>query len=119
MDAKSRRLRLNNAPVAIAGAAAALAFAVTAFAPQVLNDGDTFLHIAAGTRMLADRAILFADPFSLTRAGAAWDAHEWLAEIAMALAYPAGGIGGVPRQFPPAAHAGAPWPPRAIGRRRP
>ena len=75
----------------IALIAAALAFAVTAFTPQVLNDGDTFFHIAAGSRMLAERAILYHDPFSYTFAGAAWEAHEWFAEVAMAAAYQAGG----------------------------
>jgi hypothetical protein len=75
----------------IALVAAAIAFCVTAFAPQVLNDGDTFFHIAAGTRMLADHAVLYRDPFSYTFFGAPWEAHEWLAEIAMALSYEAGG----------------------------
>ncbi len=80
-----------DARTAIAFIAAAIAFAATAFAPQVLNDGDTFLHIAAGRKMLADHAILFSDPFSFTFAGAPWDAHEWLAEILMASAYQTGG----------------------------
>jgi hypothetical protein len=75
----------------VTACAAALAFAVTAFAPQVLNDGDTFMHITAGARMLADRAVLYSDPFSYTFAGAAWQAHEWLAEVAMAVVYQAGG----------------------------
>jgi hypothetical protein len=81
--------------MAVALCAAAVAFAVTAFAPQVLNDGDTYLHIAAGERMLAEHAILFHDPFSYTFAGAPWQAHEWLAEIAMASAYQAGGWSGL------------------------
>jgi hypothetical protein len=75
----------------IALVAAAIAFCVTAFAPQVLNDGDTFFHIAAGTRMLADHAVLYSDPFSYTFAGASWEAHEWLAEVAMAASYQLGG----------------------------
>jgi hypothetical protein len=91
---------------AIAWAAAALACAATAFAAPVLNDGDTFLHIAAGARMIADHAVLFADPFSYTRAGAPWDAHEWLAEIVMAFAYRAGGWSGLLALFAVAA-AGA------------
>jgi len=92
---------------AVAGAAALLAFAVTAFAPQVLNDGDTFLHIAAGSRMLAERAILWRDPFSYTFAGAPWEAHEWLAEIAMALSYRFGGWNGLLVLFATAAAATA------------
>ena len=89
--------------MAIALCAAAVAFAVTAFAPQVLNDGDTYLHIAAGRRMLAEHAILFNDPFSYTFAGAPWQAHEWLAEIAMAFAYQAGGWSGLVGVFAVAA----------------
>ena len=92
---------------AIALCAAALAFSVTAFAPQVLNDGDTFLHIAAGRRMLADHAILFSDPFSFTAAGAPWNAHEWLGEIIMALAYQAGGWSGLVLLFAIAAAVAA------------
>ncbi len=70
------------------------AYAVVAFTPQIFDDGDTYWHIAAGARMLADRAVLFRDPFSYTFAGAPWNAHEWLSEIAMALAYRAAGWGG-------------------------
>jgi hypothetical protein len=76
---------------AIALVAAAIAFCGTLFAPQVLNDGDTFFHIAAGARMLADHAVLYRDPFSYTFAGASWEAHEWLAEIVMAASYQWGG----------------------------
>ena len=95
MDMRRATLARASGRGAVAGAAAVLAFAVTAFAPQVLNDGDTFLHIAAGSRMVSDHAILFRDPFSYTFAGASWDAHEWLAEIAMALAFKAGGWSGL------------------------
>ena len=75
--------------------AALLAFAVTAFAPQIFNDGDSFMHVAAGLRMLDARAVLYADPFSWTFAGRPWQTHEWLSEVAMALAFRAGGWSGV------------------------
>ena len=91
--------------LAVSLVAAAVTFALAAFAPQLLNDGDTYLHIAAGARMLADHAILYRDPFSYTFAGAPWDAHEWLAEAAMAAAYHAGGWSGLVILF--AASAGA------------
>ena len=100
----------------IAAAAAAIAFAATAFAPQVLNDGDTFLHIAAGARMLDTQAVLFRDPFSYTFAGAPWEAHEWLAEIAMALAYRAGAWSGLLVLFGAAAAATAFVLSRTLGR---
>lgn len=96
-----------DARAAIALCAATLAFAATAFAPQVLNDGDTFMHIAAGRRMLADHAIPFADPFSYTFAGAPWMAHEWLAEIVMALAYGGAGWSGLVGLFAVAAGVAA------------
>ncbi len=74
---------------------ALMAFAIVAFTPQIFNDGDTFLHVAAGERMLAEHAILFRDPFSYTFFGRPWLAHEWLAEIFMALAYGWGGWAGI------------------------
>jgi len=64
-------------------------------AGRALNDGDTFWHIAAGQRMLADRIILTSDVFSHTAAGKAWTAHEWLAEIVMAAVHSFSGLPGV------------------------
>jgi hypothetical protein len=70
-----------------------VAFAVAAFAPAVLNDGDTYWHIRAGEWMIAHGAVLRADPFSYTVTGAPWHTAEWLSEIAMALAWRAGWAG--------------------------
>lgn len=75
--------------LALAGAAVVL------FAPAVLADGDTFLHVAAGRWMLAHHAVLGTDPFSATEAGRPWVAHEWLSELVMALAWRAGGLSGL------------------------
>lgn len=66
------------------------AFSLAAFAPAILNDGDTYWHIRAGEWMLAHGAVLRADPFSYTVAGAPWHTAEWLSEIAMALAWRGG-----------------------------
>jgi len=52
---------------------------------SVLNDPDTYLHVAAGNWMLAHRALPVSDPFSHSLAGAAWVPHEWLAELILAL----------------------------------
>jgi hypothetical protein len=79
------------APVLAAAAAAAL----TAFSPQIFNDGDTFMHVAAGARMLDQGAVLHADPFSFTFQGRPWQTHEWLSEVLMALAFRAAGWSGV------------------------
>src|SRR6185312_11297273 len=60
----------------------------------LLNDPDTYLHIAAGRWMIAHGALPLSDPFSHSMAGAAWVPHEWLAEIVLASTYDAFGWGG-------------------------
>ena len=70
-------------------------FALAAFSPAVLNDGDTWSHVATGQWILAHGAIPRVDPFSYTFAGQPWTAHEWLAEVLMALAFRVAGWGGV------------------------
>ena len=75
--------------------AALLAFAVTAFSPQVWNDGDTYMHLAAGSWMLQHHALLSRDVFSFTYSDAYWQTHEWLSEILMAAVFRAGGWTGL------------------------
>ncbi len=65
------------------------------FFPRILNDSDTYMHIAAGNWILGHWAVPATDPFSYTFAGAPWVAHEWLSEAAMAIAYRLGGWSGV------------------------
>jgi hypothetical protein len=48
---------------------------------RVLNDGDTWWHVAAGRMMIARRAVLTTDPFSWTVHGQPWFTHEWLSEV--------------------------------------
>jgi hypothetical protein len=90
---------------AIPALAALAAFAVAVFAPQVLNDGDSWWHVAAGGWMLDHGRVIRTDVFSYTFAGQPWHAHEWLAEVVMALAYRAGGWSGVVLLFGAAAAA--------------
>jgi len=71
-------------------ASALAGFALAAFSPGLLNDGDTYWHIRAGEWMAAHRTVLREDIFSYTAAGAPWHTQEWLAEIVMALAWRAG-----------------------------
>ena len=66
-------------------------FALAAFSPAVLNDGDTWTHVATGAWILDHRAIPHVDPFSYSFAGQPWVAHEWLSEVLMAVAYRAAG----------------------------
>ncbi|QCP53827.1 hypothetical protein FAZ95_33010 [Trinickia violacea] len=75
--------------------AALIGYGIVLFAPPVLNDPDTYWHIAAGRWMLQHHAIPHADPFSYALNGAPWVAHEWLSEVLMALAYRAAGWSGI------------------------
>jgi hypothetical protein len=92
------RSALSAAPTSYAPAPLALAlavFALCAFSPSVLNDGDTFSHIATGQWILEHRAVPHTDPFTFSFAGAPWTAHEWLSEVFLALAYRLAGFAGV------------------------
>ena len=83
-------------PIGPMAAFAALGlFALTLVTPDVLADGDTWWHVAAGNWILDHRAVPDTDPFSFTFAGQPWTAHEWLSEILFALAYGAAGWSGV------------------------
>jgi hypothetical protein len=72
-----------------------LGYSVVLLAPQVLNDGDSYWHVAAGGWMLDHARILRSDVFSYTFYGQPWHTHEWLAEVLMALAFRAAGWSGV------------------------
>ncbi|MBV8590997.1 MAG: hypothetical protein JO212_13260 [Acetobacteraceae bacterium] len=61
----------------------------------LLNDPDTYLHIAAGRWMLSHSALPVEDPFSHSLAGATWVPHEWLAEVVLAAVYQATGWSGL------------------------
>ncbi len=86
-DVRARFLVLWVIPIAVAAA--------VSFAPQVLGDGDTFWHIAAGRWMIAHGAVPTTDPFSFTFVGRPWVAHEWLSEVALGAAWLAAGWSGV------------------------
>jgi len=57
-------------------------------------DADYWWHLAAGRWMLDHLRVPVSDPFSFTHAGQSWYAHEWLAEVVLALADKAGGYAG-------------------------
>jgi len=73
--------------VPLAVAAALVGYAIFLFAPQVLNDGDTFWHIRTGEWILSHHAVPWVDSFSYTFTGKPWLAHEWLSEVLLAVAY--------------------------------
>jgi hypothetical protein len=56
---------------------AALVALAAAWASRPLTHDDLFGHLRAGEWMAAHRTVPKADPFSFTRPGARWIAHEW------------------------------------------
>jgi hypothetical protein len=72
-------------------AAAAVCLLLAAVGPKLLNDPDTYSHIALGRWIIAHGAVPSTDPFSLTLRGEHWIAFEWLSQVAYAVAYDAGG----------------------------
>jgi hypothetical protein len=61
----------------------------------LLNDPDTYLHIAAGRWMFAHAGLPVHDPFSHSLAGSTWVPHEWLAELVLAAVYDLAGWSGM------------------------
>ncbi len=70
-------------------------FALTLWPSALLNDTDTWWHLAAGDWIVAHRAVPHTDPFSWTFAGKPWIAHEWLSEVILSRAFRLGGWPGV------------------------
>jgi hypothetical protein len=62
---------------------------------SLLNDCDTGYHIRAGEFILNTHTIPRQDIFSFISPPLPWTAHEWLAEVIMALVYRASGLTGV------------------------
>jgi hypothetical protein len=68
---------------------------VIAVAPQLLNDPDTYSHLALGRWIIEHGAVPTVDPFSANFRGSHWLAFEWLSEVVFALSYAAGGWTGM------------------------
>ena len=64
-------------------------------AQQLFRDSDAGWHIRLGERILNGAGWPVSDPFSFSRAGQAWYAWEWGADVAMGLAHRWDGLGGV------------------------
>ncbi|MEX2129001.1 MAG: hypothetical protein WD871_12285 [Xanthobacteraceae bacterium] len=62
---------------------------------RLLNDPDSYWHLAVARWIIDHRAFPTVDPFSHTMAGAHWIAFEWLSEMIYAGAYAAAGWPGV------------------------
>jgi hypothetical protein len=63
--------------------------------PRLLNDPDSYSHIAVGRWILAHGAVPASDPFSFSMHGAPWITFEWLSEVIFAAVYALSGWGGV------------------------
>lgn len=70
-------------------------YAIALFSPAILNDSDTYWHIAAGAWIASHHAVPHTDPFSFTLLGHPWVAHEWLSDLLMAAAYRWDGWSGI------------------------
>lgn len=62
---------------------------------QLLEDGDSGWHIAAGKWMIAQRDVPHVDILSYSAKGQPWVAHEWLADVFMGAAHSLAGWTGV------------------------
>ena len=62
---------------------------------RLLADCDTGYHIRAGEYIIETKSVPHEDMFSFLDPPPAWTAHEWLAEIVMALSHDALGLTGV------------------------
>jgi hypothetical protein len=58
-------------------------------------DPDVFLHLKIGEWIWLYGRIPTVDPFSFTRFGQPWVAHEWLFELIMYLTHRIGGVMGL------------------------
>ena len=63
--------------------------------PRLLNDPDSYSHIAVGRWIMAHGAVPSSDPFSFSMHGAPWIAFEWLSEVIYAAVYALSGWAGV------------------------
>jgi hypothetical protein len=63
--------------------------------PQLLNDPDSYSHIAVGRWIMAHGTVLTSDPFSFSMYGAPWTTFEWLSEVIYAAVYALSGWHGV------------------------
>jgi len=74
---------------------AVLFLGLFAMAARTVTDADVWWHLKTGQYIAAHKAVPHADPFSYTRAGQPWVAHEWLTELLFYGLYRSAGWGGL------------------------
>ncbi len=62
---------------------------------RLLQDPDTFWHIAVGQQILGTQQLVYTDSYTFTFDGQPWIANQWLSECLMALCYALGGWDGL------------------------
>jgi hypothetical protein len=62
---------------------------------KLLNDPDSYSHIAVGRWIMAHGAVPASDPFSFSMHGAPWITFEWLSQVIYAAMYALSGWAGV------------------------
>ena len=65
------------------------------YSDRLLADGDTGYHVRTGEHIIATGQVPTRDLFAFDDPPLPWFAHEWLAEVVMALAHRAAGLTGV------------------------
>jgi hypothetical protein len=63
--------------------------------PRLLNDPDSYSHVAVGRWIMAHGTVPASDPFSFSMHGAPWITFEWLSEVIYAEVYALSGWAGV------------------------
>jgi hypothetical protein len=74
---------------------AAVYVLLLALGPRLLNDPDSYSHIAVGRWILAHGTLPTSDPFSFSMRGEPWIAFEWLSEVVYAEVYALAGWNGM------------------------
>jgi hypothetical protein len=62
---------------------AVLFLGLFAMAARNVDDPDVWWHLKTGEYIAAHKSVPHTDPFSYTRAGQPWVAHEWLTELGL------------------------------------
>jgi hypothetical protein len=66
-----------------------------ALGPRLLNDPDSYSHIAVGRWIIAHGTVPASDPFSFAMYGEPWITFEWLSQVIYAAVYELSGWNGV------------------------
>ena len=70
-----------------------LALGLFAMAARGMTDPDAWWHLRTGELITASHSVPHSDPYSYTRFGQPWVAHEWLSDVVIYRLYRAGGWG--------------------------